>query len=472
MAVDKHEKFRVASKILPEERKREFMEVINGLRRQLSDLVNQVGEDSDDKKTDQLIEQYKEELRRAKEKLKAEFGEETRVQLIKVLSEYSIEEQSQWFAEAFRETEIKLFSSVMKDLREKFAPKGKDMLRTRDLVVEDRGMGTGRTLKMLLEIMEAEAAERKRFDCLKGRGAQNEYSAVLTPQEETKVRSFALHQAESFAGNLYGIDLIKENVQRALVNLDRYKISRKNLVVGDYLMPSEGRIGTRTGKAHLIVCMMHSIFHCTTEQDMMEFFKRVKEDLLPGGLFVFDTVWMKRSGPADFQDVEAQKKLHDLMNYYTMLWVKYCRENKRFGDEKGVDLLSLPRYPIFDSPNGRGFVWREVPDFDYVDYIIKKIGGGLLQEKNIAHGPKIGDMDRMRTLGLGWIRSNGLYDHLKSVIADRVKTGLVDPSELLGRPVNEAEKQSEKVIEELLGYVAMHMVKGYFNKYLLYRRVG
>jgi hypothetical protein len=470
MAVDKHEIFRLASEILPEERKRQFMKVIQGLRGQLNDLIGKVGGESDGVRTDELIQQYKEELRAAMEKLKAEFGEETRVQLIKVLSEYSIEEQSQWFAEGFRETEMKLFSSIFDELRAVFAPKGKELLRTRDLVIDDRGMGTGRTLKMLLEIVEAQATERKKREYFKGKDRSGGGGVILTPQEEAKTRTFALREAQNFANNLYGVDLIKGNVQKAFENLDRYQIPRRNLVVGDYLAPSEGRISSPTGKAHLIVCMMHSIFHCTTEQDLVDFFQRVKEDLLPGGLFVFDTVLMRRSQPSDFEDAEAQKKLYDLMNFYTMMWVKYCRDNKRFGDEKRVDLLSLPRYPIFDSPNGKGFVWREVSHFPYVDYIIGKIGGGLVQVRNMGANPKIENEEKARELGLGWIRSNGLLEEFRTFIADRVRTGFINPSELLRRPMEESEAKSEAILEELLGYVAYHMVRGYFNQYLVYRR--
>lgn len=430
--------FALARRILPEEIKRRLNAEIQRLRLELKRSLR--------KKEPGNIEVHsrlEKEIRKRRKRIEEELGGDTDETTLRVLKDYRPGVDSSWFVEGFKEVEEGLFRDrVLGSLQKRFARPGdkEEKLPIDELVIDDRGMGGGRSLRMILRIVQ----ERE-----------------------------GITAAKKLAKRLHGIDLIDQNIVDAYADLREWGVPGRNLRKGNYLHTSRKRINSPGHKAHLIVCMMHSAFHCVTEEDWLTFFKRARADLLPGGLLVFDTVGMVRSKPKDFEDSEAQAKLHDLMNLYTQLWKQYCSDNQHLMASEGPDainLLHLPRYPIRDNTTGKGFYQREVPQSTFLDHIIKQIGGGLRMNTAIGSKPIMEDDERARQIGRDWIVKNGLDAKYRAEIEERIRAGLVDPGAILRRTISAEEKLEAPAMEQLLDHIAIRMVRGYLNLYYVYER--
>ncbi len=422
-----------AREALPEEQKRQLEKEIKQLRSDIEELIR-LKEDTEGisdewNAFDGSIESLTAELNDAKERL-AKLGGESRQCLRKVLSAYDIEEDSRWFVEGYRNFEQKMFKEILLGtLSERFGD-------VSGLIVDDRGMGTGRTLRMLLDVVREEKGQRK---------------------------------AQQFAKNLHGIDLMPKNLEQAhrTFKEGRYGVPAGNTSVGSFLEDAEVRRDTFKGKkAHLITCMMHSSFYNTTEEDWCRFLTNVRDDLEVGGLFVFDTVAMRNVEPETIE--KNADHFDDMRDLYTQLWFKYCEENQAFMSE-GVDLRRMPRFPIYDNTTGKGFYWREVPNISFLMHLIQQIGGGLSLEAARMRKPQLQPKEALK-IGRRWIAENGFEKKIRAEMRRRITEGISDAGRILGRPLKKRKQKSAATMEALLNHVALSMVLGYQNHYIIMER--
>lgn len=421
-----------AKKFLPEEIKKELSDNLAEARKKLELLLDrsQGGQSTamEIEEIEAKIHEYEEEI----EKL----GGDTRKCLEQILEVYNPEIHSKWFVDAYDEYERSLLTRRMVELCNHFKNEQGKPLPVENLVIDDRGMGTGRSLRMLLEIVH-----------------------------ETQ----GMEVAQRFAKNLYGVDLMEKNISLAMKSFAEkdYSVPRQNLTEGSYLDPSERRANDlNKKKAHMILCMMHSSFHCTTEDEWRAFFTQIKEDLLPGGYFVFDTVAFEPT--INLNDQQILKELRDLRDLYTRLWLNYCQDYQP-SMSPNIDLKSLPRYTIKDNTTSTGFYFREVPTYHFIEYIISGIGGGLQLKQALTQTPDISSEEALR-LGRTWIRANGFEEYYRKEILQRIKNCKVIPQNLLnGQKIDYSDINA--VIEALLDYLAKSMVTGYNNIYYVFERM-
>jgi hypothetical protein len=189
-----------------------------------------------------------------------------------------------------------------------------------------------------------------------------------------------------------------------------------------------------------------------------------------GGVALLDTVIMKRIYHTKPESIEMLSKLDDLKNFYTQLWYKYCRENQQHMPED-VDLRRMRRWPIYDNTSGVGFYWREVANYDYIQHLLNKYKGIInLKVSTQSYEPrKNDDSEDMKrySAGLGsrWIIANDLWDHIYEEIRKRWRDQhIVDPKDILGNSFRDGTE--DEVIKQMIGYVAMHMVKGFKVAYV------
>ncbi|PIZ72693.1 hypothetical protein COY07_02955 [Candidatus Peregrinibacteria bacterium CG_4_10_14_0_2_um_filter_43_11] len=352
----------------------------------------------------------------------ARLGGDTDERLHKVMSAYDIKHDSDWFIEGYgnRENDLlrRLLARIHRDLG----------LSPDQLVVGDMGAGYGRTLKMLLEIV------------------QEDYGDEV---------------ARQLAKNCFANDLMGKNTEDARETLEPYGVPRRNLVTGSYRDPFKAVSVIGGKKAHLLLCMFHSIFYNVTESQWRQFLTLVRDNLEIGGSFVFDTVSMRRSAPTCIDDPSAIASLDDLKNLYTQLWLQYCRDNQQFMPP-GVDLRLMPRFPLFDNTTGKGRQWREVPDRNYVKHIATEVGGFEWVSSEL-YKPTLNPPERAVPIGRKWIVANGLEALYTHEIERRLNEGEIDPSLL---------RREGEDVNALLNYVATHMVLGYQNEYHVFQRIS
>jgi len=451
MSEDKEHSFEVAKKWHPEERKVECEWVMKHAPKLIGALEECIANADKNGADEQTVESWNQNLAKVQEiyenavEMLEDLGGRTRERTHKVLNNYEPEVDSRWFVDGFDNFERKLFTSLMfgdpdrpkliplvKRFKEQGAP-----LNPGKLVVDDRGMGSGRTLRMLMDVVRA--------------------------QSFMKI-------ARKFAKNLHGIDIMPKNLQDAikLFREGKYGFLTRNISVGDYLDGKKHRKDTfRHKRAHLITLMMHTLFYNTTMDEWIKTFTNIKADLLPKGLCVFDTVAMRHNTPEDLKKGEAF--LDDLKDIYTRFWIQYCENNQRFMPE-GIRLNEMERRHIDDNTTGKGFQVREVPDKKFIEYIIKRIGGGLRIVDERMRTPEINDQDAI-VIGRKWIFENNFEEKYKNTIKERIEKRIVNPSQLLGRDVDLEKEPVENVIEELMDYVARYMVQQYQNHYFIIERI-
>lgn len=369
-------------------------------------------------------------------------GGDTDAILRQVLHEYRPDNDSGWFQEAFGGHERDFFLKVVfPKLRETLGEKGKN-LPMREVMkqvrVLDLGMGMGRSLRMLINLVE-------------------------DPDDNTV--------AEEFARNVYGIDLMEENLEAARASFGRGRLPKppdEHFMQGSYLESYAERLPE--GGVDLIICMLHSSFHCVTQKQWERFLTNAREALKPGGLLLFDTIGMQGSSLEMVLNGQPQENLSrcmDLEDLYTQLWLRYCRTYQPFiPEDSGIDLRRMPRAPIFDNTTGKGFYFREVPKTEHIQYVIGQIKGGLelvmartvSTDANFPPGKAI-------SLGRSWIQANGFEGDYRTEIQRRITTGMVHPEQLLGYVPEEGE-----AIDRILDIIAERMVREYRNMYCLYRK--
>lgn len=441
--------FDLDRKYLPEEQKRVLECEIEEYRTRLNDLMVQYAATDSQNDNDLLVQSLNKEIQRLsraiknKEKELEDLGGRTRERLIKVLGRYKPERDSEWFVHGYGDFEGHKFKEILSER----LPESFPGLEIGQIIVDDRGMGTGRTLRMLLDIV------RKKY------GIQNMWK---------------------FAKNCHGVDLMEGNAEdaRQLFKTDKYGVPDGNITQGSYLDETGPRLGK---KVHLITCMMHSIMHCTTEQDWINFFTRANNDLHVGGFLVFDVVAMRG---VDQNDPGNITTLSDISDLYTNLWLEYCHANQRhIPQEAEYDLTTRKRHPIFDNTTGCGFYQREVPDVEFILYILKKIGGKFNMhiktrvpyDRERAREGELGlDDAQCVSLGRKWIHDNGFEAKCHKVIKERLKQENSTPG-FLHRDIssktagcaNELER-----IEALLNHVAFMMVRVYQNTYYILHKVA
>ncbi len=419
-----------AAEFLPEERKARLIKEIEAIREKLQGVLSAEAHTE----LETALRQREAEL----EKL----GGDTRQRTIEVLERYDPETDSQWFEQCYGGIEKEYFTNLLHTITARFD------IPVSKVVVNDRGMGTGRSLKMLMDLVK---------------------------------QQYGAEAATGFAQHLGGIDLMSAKAEAAQEALKSSGVPFRNLTTGNFLNPPHQEMPFAPGTVHLIISMMHSAFHCLTEEDWKRFFEHIEYDLVeptstnPGGIVLLDTVAMDRSAPGSIREKDL-KKLNDLKNLYSFLWYRSCEENQPFCPE-GIDLRRMPRRPIRDNTTGQGFYWREVPDHSFIKYILKKYHINL----RLAHSPlKAVDIcdpviqsEEAKVLGRKWIRENDLENVYRVIIQERIEKKIVNPSALLRGKLQGRKIPSEPgaLLEAILDYVAIRMVRGYGNEYIQLERI-
>ncbi|MBU0578118.1 hypothetical protein KJ742_02705 [Patescibacteria group bacterium] len=383
-------------------------------------------------------------------------GGDTRECLVKVLQRYDIDEDSAWHDKVLGKVEREGTRGALKLALERFD------IPLSLVNITDRGMGTGRFQKMLIGVARDIATQM----LMDANGITK-----LTPNQEKAIDS----TIEKFAKNLYGMDLLPKNVERAQRILGSFGVPEENLVAGDFQSSPE-KCDSRfaSGNTHLSICMMRTVLYNVTEKQLRNFLKQLETDLVPGtpdrpgGIALFDTVGMHRRDLKAMRDPEARASLDDLKNFYSSLWRWNSFLNQRFMPE-GVDLVELPRYPIFDNTTGQGFYWREVITGPYLQHVIDKYGLDLEIWATTIKTPGIKKRLRKfaRNLGRKWIKDNDLETIYRQIIEDRISSGMVDPARILKKEIAE----DDDVLEDCLNYVAFHMVRRFGAEYYLLQRL-
>lgn len=415
-----------SERYLPEEQKGRIIEQIQSLMQSRQHLPFENRE---------AVEKQIRELRKELDEL----GGDTRQRLIKVLSQYEIEEHSAWHEMVFGEIEKGYFTGALDKLSERFE------IPVNNIVVTDRGVGTGRSLRMLIDLVK------------KNEGADS---------------------ALKFAKNLRGIDLMPSYIDMARQNLNHCGVLDENLIIGDFSSHlSKCRDSLRSGQAHLNICMMRTILYNVRQKELARCLMQIEKDLIPGtndrpgGLAILDTVAMRRGTLNSMRNPQARSKLDDLKNLYPSLWRKYANDNQHLIPE-GIELTSMRRYPIFDNTTGQGFYWREIITVEYIKHVIKEnnldLNVSALEvtfptSMNIPENES--EENFFRNIGRDFIEQNELEDIYRKIILKRIESGLVKPEEILGE-----EMEGDQAVEALMDYVAYHMVKGFGSEYIFLER--
>jgi len=432
-----------------------FYRDTDGLFNAITDFKGQKSPENIRKITDEL----EAHVDSAKNKLQ-EMGGDSEETLIRVLSEYNIDEHSKWHNDFFGEIETRLYSDILKMLMARF------QIPVEEIRIDDRGCGTGRCFKQLIRLITQGIQSKD--------GASQEFP-VLT--DENKIRKFA--------SGYYGIDkmgcnvaktrrVIRETVfpgiEGAIVGIDK-----ENITVGDFhdILPIEQQRRFSPGDIHFSICMMRTSLHNITEEELIHFLYGLERDLKPGtednpgGIALIDTVQPGVS-PRAINDIDIQRNLDDLSDFYIQLSVSYAEQYQKFMPE-GIDLRRMPRLPIYDNTTGCGFYPREIIDPEYIRYVLsiaKDINLEVLRTPRNQVSDKCEAKEEAVKLGRKWIKDNELECRYRKEIQRRTDEKIVNPSKLLGREI----MPNEDVIELLLDHVAYRMVSEFASTYIVLQR--
>ena len=410
-------------------------------------------------------------------------GGDTEEKLKEVSANYDPSLDSDWHARAFGYIEKEFYFKYFQILKTKF-----NLNEYSDLIVHDFGVGTGRSLIDILDMVKEKVG---------------------------------LSTARNLVKNLHGIDLFEKNCRGAVKNLSKFcrelygsqftehNFPSGNIKVGNFHggintnFPKHGRAVINfpglEEKAHFVICMMRTSFHNVTEKDWINFLKNISDSLRPGGVALIDTVPVRRISPSSLNDPQVQSQLDDLKNFYTQLFLKYCRENqevvdilvKKLVESKDIpappgdiDLAKMPRRHIFDNTTGKGFYWREVTNANYIQHLLDLYPNELdfTMAKSSVKFPRFDDAGKAYALGRKWLKDNELEEHYKKIINERLDSGLVKPEELLKDKLDSglitpeellkvAPGSRERIVDALLDYVALHIVRGFGAHYIVLQKV-
>ncbi|MBU0727858.1 class I SAM-dependent methyltransferase, partial [Patescibacteria group bacterium] len=292
-----------------------------------------------------------------------------------------------WFKEAFGEADRDIIRDQLRHVsHEVGVPIGQ-------LRVLDVGTGgEGRIVKILLDIVEE-----------------------LDPDN-----------LDNFKKRIRGFDLVPKVVKNAKSALGSLGIPERNIFEGDFLdLPDK----FKREKFHLVTAMMHTPWHCVTEEEWTKFMQNMEQTMAPGGRLLFDTVHI--IDPHDTPDRE--KTFADFHSFYTILWRRYCDKmqpvvNQVVGpymnEGHEVPLLrKLSRHFVQDHTAGiedASFV-REIPTQAFLERICEDNDINLrMAVSTTVYNQNSGDAELMEALGKRWIRQNNLERYVFYKIAERL----------------------------------------------------
>jgi len=370
---------------------------------------------------------------------------------------YDVDKDSAWHNVQFGPTETSLMAQTLKMLMSRL-DKTVD-----EIVIDDRGCGTGRSLKQYIQLLSAG------LDI----DGKREFQRVDNATLDKAIR------------NYHGIDIYPPFVERtrqvvrSVVESDAPPPNLENIREGNFhALPLEQPHFFQEGKVDLIICFMRTALYNLTESQTATFLERAAYDLTPGtkdrlgGMMLIDTAMMRKASPEALNDPRNRAQLDDLKNLYSQLFIAYAERFQELMPE-GVDLKNMPRRPIYDNLTRHGYLFREVISPEFIRHIIAKYHIDLeVQETRRLITDYTADNDDKRLdavkLGRAWILENGMEERYRSEINERISSGVVDPAELL--KIDLSEKSGEDVVELLLDYVAYHMVRGFGCEYIVLQR--
>lgn len=270
-----------------------------------------------------------------------------------------------------------------------------------------------------------------------------------------------------FRRSIRGFDHIRKVVHDARKSVRPLRINPSNIFQGNFLhLPSR----YRKGQFHMITGMMHTPWHCDTEEKWTSFMRNMEQALAPGGRLIFDTVDIV--DPHAIEDRE--KTFADFYSFYTVLWRYYCDKmqpiidklvgpmmDPKEGEYRPVPLLrKLNRHFVQDSTAGiKGVSYvREVPTKDFLTRICQDNGINLRLAITTTYDSEIKDNEELtRELGGRWISQNNLEGYIHYKIVDRIVR-------VRGR------MPSVQEVREIYDDVQVGMARNYRNKYMSFKK--
>ena len=287
---------------------------------------------------------------------------------------------------------------------------------------------------------------------------------------ETAREEMGPDEAEEFIkNNIRGFDLVSKVVRDARESAEEAGISPFAIFEGDFLnLPEEHQ----REEYHLVTVMMHTGWHCTTEEDWIKFLKNVERALDHGGRLVLDTVDIIRPVSDEaIQNMNEEEMFADLMNFYSLLWRKYCDDNQPVVEEvlSSYDipkeqiprLIEMPRYFVEDRTagvTGQSFV-REIPTKEWIEKLCKSKDIKLEYREARNQSNLITSENELRRMGSDWLHENKLKDWLKEKIARRLKIS----SKLAVAPQDK--------VNEIYERIALSIAQNYANQYLTFEKI-
>ncbi|MFH0820204.1 MAG: class I SAM-dependent methyltransferase [Candidatus Peregrinibacteria bacterium] len=282
-----------------------------------------------------------------------------------------------------------------------------------------------------------------------------------------------------FAAKLHAVDLMPRFVEATQRALRPLGVPEGHVIEGDFMdLPTR----FRQEKFHLIWALMHTLFHCTTQDELRKTLHGIEEALAPGGRLLLDTV-----GLYHHRGLPSQKRIqqsNDLMNFYDLLVRIYAETHiaPRLG--KDAD-FKVSRFPIDDHTARCGSYPREVLTRRYLEHVLGEMGSSLhiIDTLTVANSryPK----DQAQALGMQWIRENQLEEWLRREIAYRLRQSkkgkrTIRPYYSLSagcradqvRDDTLTREMNSKEVTDQLQALAIKMVQGYVQRYHILEKPG
>ncbi len=432
-------------KILDWDGVRQMYGVIN--QQELRDAVTGF-EDNPSKETVKTLIVTLEETHRGVNDMLNGLGGDSDERLKKIVELYDPDIDSGWHPKRFGEIEKEIIVDVLNTVRKRFE------LSISEIVVDDMGCGTGRSVMQLVEIFQT--------------GFGDKFDAKST------------EELLAFLSKLHAIDISRNKVLKTIDKIKKIfsdagqTYDGKNVEEGDFnAYEPHGSSRINENSVHVRESMMRTIQYNITKAKIVTTLRKAARELVAGteeragGMYMCDTTKADRVSNATEKE---NATLEDLKHFYPQLMSKYVRDNQKHMPDD-VDLDRMPRYPIYDNTTGHGFYWREVFTVDYFEHLIKQERLDLtVRLERYSQSPlkeamlkDPGERKEATTLGRKWLKDNELEEYYRSEITRRLDAGIIE-QELLDSIGYNGD------CEVILDYLALNMVSGFTSEYIILER--